>query len=76
MLEQDLLVSAEEDEAPLDAEKELEAMLEVATGPARVDPDWVVELALDQLPEPLRRALGEMAGGELRLPVELRIRRR
>jgi pSer/pThr/pTyr-binding forkhead associated (FHA) protein len=82
MMEQDVLSEAEEDAALLDGEKELEIVAEVATAPplATALPleDWIVEVvvAADELPEPLRAALAKHGGAELKLPAELRVRRR
>jgi len=84
MAEQDLLLASEEEEpTPLDAEKELEIVAESGTVPplavvASFGDDWVVELAIrsETLPEPLRALLEKLGGETLRLPAELRMRRR
>jgi pSer/pThr/pTyr-binding forkhead associated (FHA) protein len=83
MMEQDLVMAGEEDLPPLDGEKELEIVAEAGTaqplaaasGPTG---DWVVELvvAAEQLPPPLAAALRMLGRDELRLPAELRLRRR
>jgi len=83
MMEQDVLTATEEDSAPLDAEKELEIVAESGTAPPLVAAqlladDWVVEVvvSVDQLPAPLRAMLAKLGGDALRLPGELRMRRR
>jgi pSer/pThr/pTyr-binding forkhead associated (FHA) protein len=81
MPENDLVTAAEEEEG---WEKELESAAVVlpsapAKGEAAVLRDYVVEvaIALDQLPPELRAAVGELSQqGELRLPAQLRLRRR
>jgi pSer/pThr/pTyr-binding forkhead associated (FHA) protein len=80
MLEQDVLLAAEEEALPLDGEKELEIVAEasmVASGEA-LPSDWVVEVVIapDQLPPQIREALRELGQDALRLPGELRLRRR
>jgi hypothetical protein len=81
MLEEDVLLASEEDAAPLDPEKELEIVAETATATplaaAAALADFRVELviAAEELPAPLRAALAAL-GGELKLPAELRLRRR
>jgi pSer/pThr/pTyr-binding forkhead associated (FHA) protein len=80
MLEQDVLLAAEEDALPLDGEKELESIAEasmVVSG-TPLPPDWVVEVVIapDQLPPELRAALRELGEDVLRLPGEVRVRRR
>ncbi len=82
--ERDLVTASDdEDELPLDLEKVLEVADEIvaAAPPAAVRPgavEWVVEvaLALETLPPALRQALREIGEDELRLPAELRLRRR
>ena len=83
MLEQDVLTATEEDSAPLDAEKELEIVAEAsAVAPLvpaqRLADDWVVEVvvSVDQLPAPLRAVLAKLGSDALRLPAELKMRRR
>jgi pSer/pThr/pTyr-binding forkhead associated (FHA) protein len=81
MMEEDLLLAAEEEEAlPLDGEKELESVAEAGTAPpgAELAADWVVEVVIapDQLPAPLRDALRELGEDALRLPGEVRLRKR
>jgi pSer/pThr/pTyr-binding forkhead associated (FHA) protein len=82
MMEQDVLLTAEEEPLPLeDGEKELESVAEasmVASGVAELGPDWVVEVVIapEQLPPPLRAALRELGQDALRLPGELRLRKR
>ena len=80
MMENELLL-AEEEPLPLeDGEKELESIAEasmVVSG-APLHPDWVVEVVIapEQLPPPLRAALREMGEDVLRLPGEVRLRKR
>ena len=82
MMEQDVLTAAEEDGAPFDAEKELEIVAEASTAPPLtaqlLADDWIVEVVVsaEQLPKPLRTALAKLGGDELRLPAELKLRRR
>ena len=83
MLEQDVLTATEEDSAPLDAEKELEIVAEAsAVAPMvpeqRLADDWVVEVvvSVDELPAPLRAVLAKLGSDALRLPAELKMRRR
>jgi hypothetical protein len=82
MLEEDVLLASEEDAAPLDPEKELEIVAETATAQplaaAAALADFRVELVIpaEELPAPLRAALAALGGGELKLPAELRLRRR
>jgi pSer/pThr/pTyr-binding forkhead associated (FHA) protein len=80
MMEQDLLLAVEEEPLPLDGEKELESIAEasmVASGTG-LPADWVVEVVIapEQLPPPLRAALREMGEDVLRLPGEVRLRKR
>ncbi|MGH7289008.1 MAG: hypothetical protein ACREI8_13420, partial [Myxococcota bacterium] len=83
--ERDLVLEADDDDAPTDWEKELERTAEVATPvslavPLRAasDADWVVELAIatERLPVTLRAVLRELDGDELRMAAELRLKRR
>ena len=83
MPERDLVTEGDEEDHAADAEKELEILAARATGrpldPARSSgTDWIVEvvLATEGLPPALRAALRELGAQELRLPAELRIRRR
>jgi hypothetical protein len=82
MLEQDVLLAEEEQEPlALDGEKELESIAEasmVASPGAALPADWVVEVVIapEQLPPPLRAALRELGEEALRLPGEVRLRRR
>ena len=82
MLEQDVLMAAEEDGAPLDGEKELEIVAEAGTAPPLaaqlLADDWIVEVVVsaEQLPKPLRTVLAKLGSDELRLPAELKLRRR
>jgi pSer/pThr/pTyr-binding forkhead associated (FHA) protein len=80
LIEQDLVIAADDEAEPIDAEKELE-LSEVAAAAPRVAAEmtvggWVVELSVsaDQLPEPLRAALAALGTTELRLPAELKLR--
>lgn len=83
MLEQDVLTASEEDGAPLDAEKEMEIVAEAGTAPPLaaaqlLADDWIVEVvvAVAQLPKPLQMALANLGSDALRLPAELKLRRR
>jgi pSer/pThr/pTyr-binding forkhead associated (FHA) protein len=83
MMEQDVLTATEEDGAPLDVEKELEIVAEAGTAPPLaaaqlLADDWIVEVVVsaEQLPKPLRTVLAQLGGDELRLPAELKLRRR
>jgi hypothetical protein len=83
MVEEDLVMTAGEELEPLDAEKELEIVAEaaaeavLAAGPGAAG-EWVVEVVIgaDRLPRALAAALAELGRDELRLPAELRLRRR
>ncbi len=79
--ERDLVLEADDEDAPADWEKELERTAEVATAvPLRAasDSDWVVEVAIatERLPAALRAVLRELDGDELRMAAELRLTRR
>ena len=82
--ERDLVVESDEEERPEELEKELEIVAELGTQPPReassgaAASGWVVEvvLATEGLPKALRDALRELSAQELRLPAELRLRRR
>jgi pSer/pThr/pTyr-binding forkhead associated (FHA) protein len=80
MPECDLVLEAEDESVPVDAEKELElaASLAPANAGADVAASWRFEIAIatERLPAALRRALAELGEDELRLPAELRLVRR
>jgi pSer/pThr/pTyr-binding forkhead associated (FHA) protein len=80
MLEQDVLLAAEEEPLPLDGEKELEIVAEASMVVSGVPlpPDFVVEVVIapDQLPPQIRAALRELGEDVLRVPGELRVRKR
>jgi predicted component of type VI protein secretion system len=83
MPERDLVTESDDDGHAADVEKELEIVAARATGrPLDLSQisgtDWVVEvvLATEGLPPELRAVLRERDAQELRLPAELRIRRR
>jgi hypothetical protein len=78
--ERDLVLGADEEGEPIDAEKELE--LAEALAPERAAAEaaagWRFEIAVatDRLPAALQRALAEVGEDELVLPAELRLVRR
>jgi pSer/pThr/pTyr-binding forkhead associated (FHA) protein len=83
MPERDLVTESDEEDHPADVEKELEIVAALvgsaASGLAQgAGGNMVVELVLggESLPAALRSLLRELGTQELRLPVELRIRRR
>jgi len=83
MRERDLVTESDEEDHSGELEKELEIVAVVATAAAGAassgaGADVVVEVVLggEGLPPALRAVLRELAGQELRLPAELRIRRR
>jgi len=84
MPERDLVLETDDEDAPVDWEKELERAAELATdsaAPVRaelLEGEWVVEVAIatERLPAALRAALRELGEDELRLPAELRLSRR
>ena len=83
MPERDLVTEGDEEDHAADLEKELEIVAAAVAVPAggatrSSDTDWVVEvvLATAELPPELRAVLHELRAEALRLPAELRIRRR
>lgn len=83
MMEQDVLTASEEEGAPLDVEKALEIVAEAGTAPPLtvaqlLADDWIVEVvvAAEQLPKPLQTVLAKLGSDTLRLPAELKLRRR
>jgi predicted component of type VI protein secretion system len=83
MPERDLVTESDDEDHFWDLEKELEIVSRVAPttagGPSRsAGTDFVVEVVLgsDGVPPALRAVLLELGAQELRLPAELRIRRR
>jgi hypothetical protein len=84
MPERDLVTESDEEDHAADLEKELEIVAATVAVPGRAgatqssDTDWVVEVVLTTagLPPELRAVLHELRAQALRLPAELRIRRR
>jgi len=82
--ERDLVIETDAEDAGADWEKELERSGEpvsaarMAAREGTLEIDWKVEVAIatERLPAPLRRALEALREDELRLPAELRFRRR
>jgi len=83
--ERDLVLEADDEDAPADWEKQLERTAEVATPVplavplrAAIDSEWVVEVAIatERLPAALRAVLRELDSDELRMAAELRLTRR